>query len=124
MFDLFGINAKRKLAELEREVADLRECRVIHEGQVSGLSMQVKQLRTIAEQMRARVRSHGKTSSEAAFIAACMDIHSNGKMISTLRFRSMLELINRDRAALNDSPEWGAAQRVTVEDAQRPFEVF
>ena len=107
MFDLFGLKAKRRVAELER---DLRESQrlsqeikfdlVKSDSERQRLIGQLDIVRTMANQMRDRVRSHGATATERNFLDVCQNIHAHGKMISTMRFHHMLELARKERDSL------------------------
>ena len=117
MFDIFGIKAKRRVAELETLVNEL-DTRLIEyariagakEAMISGLNGQLIAVRRLANEMRDRVRSHGKTTAEHEFIRACMDIFNKGKKMSEHRFNFSMVQIKRERESLENSPEWEAAQ--------------
>lgn len=111
MFDLFGFKAKRYAKELAEQVDYLAE--ELHQSrmtsakqfvQIDKLNEQLATVRMMANQMRDRVRSHGKTEAEQRFINVCLDIHKNGKLISGRRFVAAMFEIERDRAALEDAP--------------------
>lgn len=97
MFDLFGIKAKRRVAELEARLADAKRGETATEGALADTRAQVMHLRKVAESLRNRVRTHGKTTGESDFISVCLDIRNNGKMISERRFNASLDLIKDER---------------------------
>lgn len=97
MFDLFGIKAKRRVAELEAQLANAQRDGNAMGGALAGTRAQVMHLRKIAEEMKSRVHTHGKTTGENDFIAVCLDIRSNGKMISERRFNASMDLIKGER---------------------------
>ncbi|MBF4179683.1 hypothetical protein [Lelliottia nimipressuralis] len=124
MFDIFGIKAKRQVRNLKQMLAERdgliddlvqkgaeayrMEC--AREAHISGLNGQLIAVRRLANEMRDRVRSHGKTTAEHEFIRACMDIFNKGKKMSEHRFNYSMVQIKRERESLENSPEWEAAQ--------------
>lgn len=96
MFDLFGLKAKRYVKELGKEVDYLAE-------ENRKLNRQIETVRMMANQLRDRVRSHGATELERNFLDVCMNIHANGKMISTMRFHHMLAVAKKERDSLNQA---------------------
>lgn len=109
MFDLFGFKAKRRVAQLERALlkqaevnADYVRQQSAREAHISGLNGQLIAVRRLAEEMRDRVRSHGKTEGEAEFIRACLDIHSKGKKVSEHRFNYSMTLIRKEHESMTD----------------------
>lgn len=110
MFDLFGLKAKRRVAELEHQVGEALEVMgamemdaVKRDGELARVKEQIKTVRAMANQMRDRVRSHGATELERNFLNVCMNIHASGKMISTMRFHHMLALAKKERDSLTQA---------------------
>lgn len=106
MFDLFGFKAKRQLAVAEEVLREMREDRISQDLKITKLNEQIATVREMANQMRDRVRSHGKTEAEQRFINVCLDIHKNGKLISGRRFVAAMFEIERDRENLGNAEEW------------------
>lgn len=107
MFDLFGLKAKRRVAELESDLKEFvnlaAETRISLQGENERLKTQLTTVRAMANQMRDRVRSHGATELERNFLDVCQNIHAHGKMISTMRFHHMLELAKKERDSLTQA---------------------
>ena len=110
VFDLFGLKAKRRVAELESNLlASYRDNQALKidvvkcESEKTRLYEQLKTVRLMANQMRDRVRSHGATELERNFLDVCQNIHAHGKMISTMRFHHMLELAKKERESLTQA---------------------
>lgn len=110
MFDIFGIKAKRRVAELEVLVNE-QDKRLIEYARICGASAakvsalegQIAAVRRLATEMRDRVHSHGATGAERNFLDVCQNIHAHGKMISTMRFHHMLEVAKKERDSLTQA---------------------
>lgn len=109
MFDIFGLKAKRRVAQLEsviaeqsKKYADALRVAGSCEARIAGLNGQIIAVRTLANEMRDRVRTHGKTEGEAEFIRACLDIHSKGKKVSEHRFNYSMTLIRKEHESMTD----------------------
>ncbi len=83
MFDLFGSKEKKENKRLNAVIA-------AKDKAISGL-------RSVSENLRARVWSHGMTDAEKLFIEECRDIFKNGKMISERKFKLRVSEINKMR---------------------------
>lgn len=60
-------------------------------------STQIKSLRATAGELRERLHSNGATETELKFLACCVDIYRNGKMISEMRFKAMVAAMTEER---------------------------
>lgn len=107
MFDLFGIKARRRLAELEVLVKE-QDQSLLKYAAVAGsanrraevLGKNAQELRELATTLRDRIHSHGKMETEREFIIVCEDIYKNGKLISPRRFNAMMGEIKKQRESL------------------------
>lgn len=114
MIDIFGIKAKRRVTELEKDMAEFislaantrieKDSVIKGQGnEISFLNNQLNQARAMATQMRDRVRSHGKTEAEQEFIDVCINIYQNGKRMSQHRFDASVGRIIQQRESLSNA---------------------
>lgn len=102
--------ANRYISYINEELEILRESLDKSVAQLGKMSKEVDRsafresaLRNVAEQLRTRLYSHGCTDLEIKFLRVCDDINRKGKMISELRFKSMVAEMadQRQQACIN-----------------------
>ncbi|MDK9586715.1 hypothetical protein [Lelliottia wanjuensis] len=84
---------------LDNSVAQLGEM----SKEVDRSALREDSLRNVAKNLRTRLYSHGCTDLEIKFLRVCDDINRKGKMISELRFKSMVAEMadQRQQACIN-----------------------
>ena len=101
-----------QLEKAKKQEAALRLELHNKEGFIAGQNAQIIQLRGIAEGLRERIQTHGKTGEEQRFIATCLDIYKNGRGISRPRFHAAMKVIADEREKMTD---WNqGAQRLSA----------
>lgn len=108
MFNFF--KSKKRIAELERELAALRTTRLEQAAEISVLQQQGDKLRAICENLRARIRSHGMTIAERNFLTACEHTYNSGHRMSERRFAEHMTMVIEQRVHVEAMKGAGTAQ--------------
>lgn len=105
------------------EAKDLRVSLLNQEAYSAGQNAQIIELRGIANEMRDRVRSHGKTHMEKVLIEQCTRVHKQGRGLAYSKFKITMDKLVAERESMTDwtgetmKIEIPAAARAAVENA-------